>query len=56
MSATLPNMDVVARWLDAELYETDFRPVPLDHYVSVSVLEIMCVWVLLCVLCWLLTG
>ena len=36
MSATLPNMGCVARWLDAALYETDFRPVPLDQFVAVG--------------------
>jgi hypothetical protein len=36
MSATLPNVGVVARWLDAALYETDYRPVPLAHYVAVG--------------------
>ncbi|PRW44411.1 helicase and polymerase-containing TEBICHI isoform X1 [Chlorella sorokiniana] len=34
MSATLPNVDKVAKWLNAELFQTDFRPVPLQSYMK----------------------
>ena len=36
MSATLPNLDMLARWLLAELYRTEYRPVPLYEYVNVE--------------------
>ena len=32
MSATISNVHVVAEWLNAVLYRTDHRPVPLDEY------------------------
>lgn len=42
MSATMPNGAAVAEWLGAELYETDFRPVPLKQYLKVR--TTFCAW------------
>ncbi|XP_057957397.1 helicase and polymerase-containing protein TEBICHI isoform X2 [Malania oleifera] len=36
MSATMPNVQAVADWLQAALYQTDFRPVPLEEYIKVG--------------------
>ncbi|XP_062109140.1 helicase and polymerase-containing protein TEBICHI [Humulus lupulus] len=36
MSATMPNVGAVADWLQAALYQTDFRPVPLEEYIKVG--------------------
>lgn len=36
MSATLPNLEVLAHWLNAELFVTQFRPIPLDEFCLVG--------------------
>ncbi|XP_055348119.1 DNA polymerase theta-like [Paramacrobiotus metropolitanus] len=36
MSATLPNLPLVKKWLDADLYSTDFRPVPLTETIKMG--------------------
>ena len=33
MSATIPNLPVLAKWLNAHLYESDFRPVTLTSFL-----------------------
>ncbi|XP_053675259.1 DNA polymerase theta [Anopheles nili] len=36
MSATLPNIELLARWLDADLFCTDFRPIALKEMMKIG--------------------
>ena len=36
MSATLPNMDVLCKWLRADNFRTDFRPIALKELVKIG--------------------
>ena len=36
MSATIPNLNQLAQWLNAETYETTFRPIPLEEYIKID--------------------
>lgn len=36
MSATLPNVDLLCKWLDAEYYTTDFRPIDLHEMIKIE--------------------
>lgn len=36
MSATLPNLEVLSNWMSAELFVTQFRPIPLDEFCLVG--------------------
>ena len=36
MSATIPNIDDLSNWLNAILYVSSFRPVPLTEYLKID--------------------
>jgi len=36
MSATIPNLSQLGEWLNAEIYETTFRPIPLEEYIKID--------------------
>ncbi|CAF1182543.1 unnamed protein product [Rotaria sordida] len=36
MSATIPNLNQLAQWINAETYETTFRPIPLEEYIKIE--------------------
>ncbi|OAA39289.1 DNA-directed DNA polymerase theta [Beauveria brongniartii RCEF 3172] len=33
MSATIPNMDLMAKWLNAHSFETRYRPIPIEEHL-----------------------
>ena len=36
MSATLPNLEVLCKWLRADIFRTDFRPIPLKEHIKIG--------------------
>lgn len=36
MTATLPNANLLSKWLNAEYYQTDFRPIPLREMIKIG--------------------
>ncbi|ETO24234.1 hypothetical protein RFI_12923 [Reticulomyxa filosa] len=36
LSATLPNLDVICKWLEATKFVTQFRPIPLTEYIKIG--------------------
>ena len=36
MSATIPNLHQLGQWLNADVYETTFRPIPLEEYIKIE--------------------
>ncbi len=36
MSATIPNLNQLGQWLNADVYETIFRPIPLEEYIKIE--------------------
>lgn len=36
MTATLPNSNMLAKWLNAEFYKTLFRPIPLREMIKIG--------------------
>ena len=36
MSATIPNLEQIAQWMDAVLFKSDFRPVPLKEFYCIG--------------------
>lgn len=39
MTATLPNADALTKWLNAEYYHTNFRPIPLREMIKIGKFE-----------------
>ena len=36
MSATMSGLDMLKKWLDTEIFECQFRPVPLSEYLQMN--------------------
>lgn len=48
MSATLPAIGLLAKWLNAKEYTSNFRPVPLAYHLKARLSSFLGVWCFVC--------